>query len=351
MKIWVKLFQRIMVVFAVSLLASCQVPSLREVIFEDKMTQLQIRSIRSRTFELSDRIKAMRAVITTLQDLDFVIDQADSRLGIITATKLQIYHLHNTVKVDDRSSGRILVRIQLSAGINPGVEAVYQEFFVSLEKNFFLTAHFVPLPKSFAPEEPSELIETPTPNLKYDNLSLRKQPEENLREIKIKAMLSKYGFFDSQLNPDSAYDNHFIDNQNGTITDQATGLMWQKSGSQAVLRKHHAAGYVNKINKQKFAGYSDWRLPTIEELASLLSKTEMRSLHIDTAFEEKQKFCWSSDKKVNPNIGHRHEGWVINFDRGKITLARWSTLHQAVYGGWEKGFNTHNYVRAVRTVK
>ena len=149
MKICNKPFKGITAVLTASLLMSCQAPELREIIFEDKLTQLQSRSIQSRTFDMSNRIEAMRAVITTLQDLDFVIDQADSRLGIITATKLQTYHLRITVKVDDRSSGRILVRAQLNAGPNPVGEVVYQEFFESLGKNFFLTPHFVPLPKSF----------------------------------------------------------------------------------------------------------------------------------------------------------------------------------------------------------
>ena len=184
MKIRAKFFQSVTAVLAVSLLTSCQVPQLREIIFEDKMTQLQIRSIRSRTFDMTNRIKAMRVVITTLQDLDFVINQADSRLGIITATKFKTYDLQITVMVDDRSSGRILVRVQLFAGMNPLVEAVYQEFFTSLEKNFFLTAHFVPPPQSVAPEEPSEPIEKPAPTPTSDTPSLRKQPEENLKEIK-----------------------------------------------------------------------------------------------------------------------------------------------------------------------
>ena len=134
---------------ATTLLMSCatQMP-VREVIFEDQMTILQTRSIQSRTFELTDRIKAMRAVISTLQDLDFVIDNADSHLGIITATKMKSFHLHTTVKVDDTASGRVTVRLQLSAGypmgrhsyVNPIplAEGVYQEFFASLEKNFFL---------------------------------------------------------------------------------------------------------------------------------------------------------------------------------------------------------------------
>ena len=91
----------------------------------------------------------MRAVIATLQDLEFVIDNADSHLGVITATKLKNYHLHMTVKVDDRSSGQISVRLQMSTGVyqsaenvyvqmTPIAEGVYQEFFTSLQKNLFL---------------------------------------------------------------------------------------------------------------------------------------------------------------------------------------------------------------------
>jgi hypothetical protein len=169
MKSWATSFQVLAVFFAACLLASCQAPPLRKIIFEDQMTQLQARSIQSRAFDMTDQIKAMRAVITTLQDLDFVIDQADSRLGIITATKLQIYHLYITVKVDELKSGWIRVRVQLRAGINPLVEAVYQEFFTSLEKNFFLTAHYVPIPKSFAPGEFSGLTEKSAPTVKKES--------------------------------------------------------------------------------------------------------------------------------------------------------------------------------------
>ncbi len=169
MKSWATSFQVLAVFFAACLLASCQAPPLREIIFEDQMAQLQARSIQSRAFDMTDQIKAMRAVITTLQDLDFVINQADSRLGIITATKLQTYHLYITVKVDERKSGRTRVRVQLRAGINPLVEAVYQEFFTSLEKNFFLTAHYVPIPKSFVPEEFSGLTEKSAPTVKKES--------------------------------------------------------------------------------------------------------------------------------------------------------------------------------------
>ena len=121
------------------------------------MTLLQARSIQSRTFELTDRIQAMRSVLTTLQDLDFVIDGADSALGVITATKLQSYQLHITVKVDALDSGRIRVRAQMSAGMVELAQGVYQEFFASLEKNVFLSPQYTPAPLSSVPARSAEM--------------------------------------------------------------------------------------------------------------------------------------------------------------------------------------------------
>jgi hypothetical protein len=139
MKIRVRFAAFFCMAAAMSVPVSCVTkPAVREIVFEDQMTLLQARSIQSRTFELTDRIQAMRSVLTTLQDLDFVIDGADSSLGIITATKLQRYQLHITVKVDALDSGRIRVRAQMSAGMVELAQGVYQEFFASLEKNFFL---------------------------------------------------------------------------------------------------------------------------------------------------------------------------------------------------------------------
>ena len=67
MKVRDKRWQAVLVALTAALLASCATkPSVREIIFDDQMTQLQARSIQSRTFEFTDRIKAMRAAIVTL---------------------------------------------------------------------------------------------------------------------------------------------------------------------------------------------------------------------------------------------------------------------------------------------
>ncbi|MBI4829971.1 MAG: DUF1566 domain-containing protein [Candidatus Lindowbacteria bacterium] len=60
------------------------------------------------------------------------------------------------------------------------------------------------------------------------------------------------------------------DNGNGTVTDNVTGLMWQQGFADTKLTYAEAQTYVNALNTQHYCGYSDWRLPTIKELYSLI---------------------------------------------------------------------------------
>lgn len=101
-------------------------------------------------------------------------------------------------------------------------------------------------------------------------------------------------------------ENEFIDNDDGTITDNATGLMWAQddSGSefdegfdyttldfldadgdgllvpadadmQGAMTWEDALSYVEALNEAEYLGYSDWRLPNVKEIHSLMdySKT------------------------------------------------------------------------------
>ena len=106
--------------------------------------QVQLRQIQSRAFDTTDKTKTLRTVISTLQDLGFVIDKADLELGSITATKLDGYALRMSVTVRPRNAKQLLVRAnaqyQETAVTDP---APYQSFFSSLSKSMFLTAQNV----------------------------------------------------------------------------------------------------------------------------------------------------------------------------------------------------------------
>lgn len=64
--------------------------------------------------------------------------------------------------------------------------------------------------------------------------------------------------------------NKFVENDNGTITDEATGLMWSKDDSVRVMTWQSALEYVAELNDENYLGYSDWRLPNAKELHSIV---------------------------------------------------------------------------------
>jgi hypothetical protein len=74
----------------------------------------------------------------------------------------------------------------------------------------------------------------------------------------------------------------FTDNGDGTITDNATGLTWEKLSDDGTIHDQKntytwANSFTSKIatlNNEGFAGHSDWRLPNVRELETLVSLSQ-----------------------------------------------------------------------------
>ena len=123
-------------------LLSCA-PSTKQVLATSE-SQVKLRAIQTRAFDTTDDKMMLRTIIATLQDLGFIIDKADDVLGTVSGTKLDRYALRMTVSVRPRGSTQLLVRAnaqyEIYAVEDPGP---YQQFFESLSKALFLTAHQV----------------------------------------------------------------------------------------------------------------------------------------------------------------------------------------------------------------
>jgi hypothetical protein len=111
------------------------------------------------------------------------------------------------------------------------------------------------------------------------------------------------------------------------VIDGATDLTWQRSGSPAAVTYDDAKKYIHGLNKQKFAGYKDWRLPTLDEAMSLLKPRKSRNdLYIDPAFNQTQQWVWTMDE-ADAGVP-----WVVTFRAGCCYVP----------------IASHYYVRAVR---
>ncbi|MHC4537373.1 MAG: Lcl C-terminal domain-containing protein, partial [Planctomycetota bacterium] len=143
-----------------------------------------------------------------------------------------------------------------------------------------------------------------------------------------------------------SFENHFVDNNDGTVTDMATGLMWQKSGSSGSLDNRGAKEYVKRLKRKRFAGHSNWRMPTVEELSSLIKKAKKNGVHIAPIFDNNRIRCWTVDP-CEPNYSFLSGAWIVDFKQGKVSISMWSYDTQIA----THNINKMNYVKAVRSLR
>lgn len=106
-------------------------------------SQIQMRSYQSRSFDTNDKALVLRAVISTMQDLGFIIDRADEKLGTISGTSYT-HTSKMTVSIRVINNKQIIVRANAQIGLQALEEPIaYQNFFNALGQSLFLEAHEV----------------------------------------------------------------------------------------------------------------------------------------------------------------------------------------------------------------
>jgi hypothetical protein len=100
-----------------------------------------------------------------------------------------------------------------------------------------------------------------------------------------------------------------VENEQGTWKDAQTGLMWTQQDNGSDVNWNQAIDYCRNLSLK---GYSNWRLPTIYELAAIYDKTQnVDGLHIKGGIRLSGTWSWS-DTAANST-----EAWYFTFLSGE----------------------------------
>ena len=94
---------------------------------------------------------------------------------------------------------------------------------------------------------------------------------------------------------------NFTDNANGTVTDNNTGLMWQKDDDNTAREWESAITYCEGLS---LGGDNDWRLPNIKELLSIIDTTYFPNTN--------SSYYWSSTTDAD----YYTNAWLVYFGDG-----------------------------------
>ncbi len=130
-------------------------------------------------------------------------------------------------------------------------------------------------------------------------------------------------------------ESDFIDHYNGTVTHKKTGLMWQKCAYGQMLvgnsRCSNTEIYLkhkNANSKDYFAGYDDWRLPTINELSSIVEyKNADPAINLAVFPDTPSYGFWSSSSLA---VGGALDAWYVNFTYGGVGRYEYKGVNMAV---------------------
>lgn len=160
--------------------------------------------------------------------------------------------------------------------------------------------------------------------------ALRSKPLD-FKEDEVEHLVRKARLFERRYNPDGKAEGYLVDNGDGlTVTDLTTKLMWQRGGSE-INSIRAIQNWIGGLNRENFADFTGWRLPTFEEALSLAVKTKnSQELYVHPCFSAAQPFVFTSDKR-NPG-GH----WFIDYAQARVF--------------WASGFNPGGFGRVCRAI-
>lgn len=168
-------------------------------------------------------------------------------------------------------------------------------------------------------------MKTPLALVDFLNLSIGSATDAYLRELALVAIQSRHlahtveqlSAYQCSLTEAKAPKGKLIEGRywvadDGTVTDQKTELMWMQSPLEGTFTFDGAQQAAHNLNARKgFAGHTYWRVPTQDELFTLVVKGNGPFI-CQEAFPDTPEWFWTS----TPQTTNAAEAWIISFKRG-----------------------------------
>lgn len=154
------------------------------------------------------------------------------------------------------------------------------------------------------------------------NISLRSY-HKSLSKNEVISMLEKNNFYDKFANKSGGGITHDykLEKIQGrkVVIDKTTNLMWHWIGSKKNTEsKSKVLKWIDKLNVKGYAGFNNWRLPTLEEAISLIESKKLFewARTIDSVFSKTLKSTWTGDTYSDTKLKGRLYG--VLFEKGGI---------------------------------
>lgn len=138
-----------------------------------------------------------------------------------------------------------------------------------------------------------------------------------INDDEIAGVLKKWNFFEAELNPSGSFANAFAAGDNPEVViDRRTSLMWQRDGID-IGSLRYVQKNIEELNRQKFAGFTDWRLPSMEEAMSLMEPLKnTKGVFLHPCFSKEQPFIFVAAQRKPGGC------WFVDYKQGR---AFWSS--------------------------